>query len=201
MSSTKLIGLKGLSILAIACLSAGCTHKGIKPLKSFHKDSGLTSVNWAYMNSNYRQSVIIVKPDGMAYILSEPAPDTAVKASVDVGAKLSYEGVTAETQVKYATEVTQLAKRTVAVSVLRDALYKLSELRAAGGTIKPEEIALFQTILSTAENIALAETIQSKADLVKQLDKTGSSLSSDERATILDGTTKTSTPIVPSISQ
>jgi hypothetical protein len=170
---------KTLPILLIAILTAlvsGCkTTKGIKSLGTFKPDENgkrPTSVHWAYMDSNVRQSVIVVTEDGKAYIISEPSPDTAVQASLDLAGELKYlEEVDANLKLKYATEVAQLGKRTVATTVLRDALYKLSELRAAGNTITAEEKELFTTILATAERIALAELTEQQADLIREINE------------------------------
>lgn len=184
---TNKIQLLITPLLISSLALVGCkTTKGIKSLGTFKPDAAgnrPTSVHWAYMDSNIRQSVIVVNKNGEAYIVSEPSPDTAVKATMDLASQLKYEdSVDAELKLKYATEVAQLGKRTVATTVLRDALYKMSELRAAGNELKEHEIGLFETILATAERIAIAELTEKQSELIREINMAYEAIPDHERA-------------------
>ncbi len=144
----------------------GCGSKrvGIKPMPGF-EDQTRPSVYWAYFDSNYRASVVYHDPEKkIVRVLSEVPPDTALSVIHELSSKINYKEIEAEQTYHLTESVSELGKRTVAVNVLRDALYRLAEL-SSSKQINQNEKELFLEILKAATTIAIAEQERSKAQL------------------------------------
>lgn len=95
-------------------------------------------------------------------VISEPAPDVALQSVSEVLAKVTYEGVSAELKAKIAEEIIQLGGRTQAVLVLREALFRLSEVVLNKGMPDADVKAIFDGALKASEEIAKAEVEKQK---------------------------------------
>lgn len=92
------------------------------------KQDGEGTFLWSYYNANRRGSVMYVK-DGKIRVLAENAPDAAIQSITDISAKVKgIESVDVEAAFNTQRTIAQLGKRTAAVNMLRDALYRLNEL-------------------------------------------------------------------------
>ena len=106
------------------------------------------------------------------YTLSEPPPDAILERATKIANEVAVKNptsseVTAKQQVELANKVIELGERTVAVNILRDALFRLSEMninnrnQALGNDYK----VLFDSILSVTKQIALADLKKQEAKL------------------------------------
>lgn len=112
------------------------------------------------------------KKDGESpsyYLVTEPPPDVALGVIADITAKVKTDSMDAEASAKFSEQVIELGKRTQAVMVLREGLFRLQEGYANGVITKDVYMVGFGQILSAAESIALAE-IKDPAVASKQAD-------------------------------
>ena len=104
-------------------------------------------------------------------VISEVPPDAIVSSTIELLAKISSqqgaETISAEGQVKIAEAVSQLGKRTAAVNILRDALYRLQEMRG-NQAITENDAKLFKIVLDSAVQIAKAELVENETRLVSE---------------------------------
>ncbi|WP_123906657.1 hypothetical protein [Chryseobacterium sp. MYb7] len=99
--------------------------------KSNAKDSSVGNNNgtflWSYYDPTRRGSVMYVK-DGKIRVLAENSPDAAIQSITAITGKANVKGqVDAEFALNTQRTIAQLGKRTAAVNMLRDALYRLNE--------------------------------------------------------------------------
>lgn len=155
----------GMIILLSSCSS---TSK-LSEIKD--KDGKVTAHHVSY-DASRRGSIIFKGKDNNTIMLSEPPPDIATKLATDLGAKVNVTNqVDASLYMSTAKEIASLGKRTASVNMLRDALYKLSEMRMAGN-IDIDTKDLFCEILGAIKEMhALemeAEKTAQKAEETKQ---------------------------------
>ena len=154
--------------ICIILSTTGC-HKPIGtlyPVNLNNKGSGLL----ANYNATQRGTTIIY--NGTTYsVLSEVQPDAIVSNVTEILGKLNYSNgvnrISAESQVKIAESVTELGRRTAAVNILRDSLYRLSEMRL-NGDIKDIDAELFKSILDAVTTIVKAEALESQSKVTKE---------------------------------
>jgi hypothetical protein len=93
-------------------------------------------------------------------VLSEPSPDAATAATLKIAAKAADKG---EISADFSKEIVVLGQRTQAVMLLREAMYRLSEMsqNTAMEPAKAEE--LYTKVLDSVKAIALAEISASDA--------------------------------------
>ena len=104
------------------------------------------------------------------FTLSEPPPDAimekATKLANIVGIKNNTTNTDINTsqQIELANNVIQLGERTVAVNILRDALFRLSEMNVNNRNTKLEDSykTLFDSIISCSKQVALADILKLK---------------------------------------
>ncbi len=141
-----------------------CSHKmtrssGLKVSKLEKSNSYLVP-----LDASVKQNLIYTDDNGKIKMLSEVSPDAIVtnvtSITSNIVAKLAKgESFTAEQITSIAQNVTEFGKRTVAVNVLRDALFRLEEynLNNNGNEMDTSTFILFTKILDVAQNIASAE--------------------------------------------
>jgi len=85
---------------------------------------------WAHYDATQRGSMLYVGSDKKVRVLAENPPDAAIQSIVKIGAELKgIEGIgDAELALETQKSIAELGKRTAAVNMLRDALYRLNEL-------------------------------------------------------------------------
>ncbi|WP_420399638.1 hypothetical protein [Flagellimonas sp.] len=131
-----------LLILALAVLSscAGLKSSFDHSYSSARKKAGIVRVpqyksgqgtlTWAHYDATKRGSMIYVDGNGNVRILAENPPDAAIQSITEISAKVgSVEGVeNIEAALKTQRSIAELGKRTAAVNMMRDALYRLNEM-------------------------------------------------------------------------
>ncbi len=122
------------SAFLIAFLSACGSQKEAsmtrQPLYTIDKNGDKQgSLFWAQYTASRRGSMIFVDPNNNVRILSENPPDVAVASITELSAKLkASDEIDAEAVLRTQRSIAELGKRTAAVNMLRDALYRLNEI-------------------------------------------------------------------------
>jgi hypothetical protein len=108
------------------------------------------------------------------FTLSEPSPDVILERTTDITNKLGIGNATSDTvstsqKIKLANKAIELGERTVAVNILRDALFRLNEMNInnRNAPIEVTYKTLFDSILNASKQIALAEVIKQKKELIE----------------------------------
>ncbi len=124
------------------------------------------SQNEIYMVSNdaLRRGSYFIKHNNKIRFISEPPPDAVIAVTREFANKIDYNKLNNDLKVKITESLSTLGERTVAVNILRDALYKLTEisLNNDGQTIDNQTYQLFDRILCVAENISNADIKRSE---------------------------------------
>lgn len=144
-----------ITISVVIMILASCNQsKGIYS-KTAHGKAGISKITqytkggtflWAHYDASKRSSVMYLSENGELRVLAENSPDVAYQTILDIGAKVKVtDEVDAETALKTQRSVAQLGKRTAAVNMLRDALYRINEIYYASQDYKKRLIdsALF----------------------------------------------------------
>lgn len=104
------------------------------------------------------------------YTLSEPPPDVIFEKTLNILNKVKVsEKVNAEQKLDLATKAIQLGERTVAVNILRDALFRLSEMNINNRNLplEPSYKTLFDSILAASKSVALSQLLQAQVEKVQ----------------------------------
>lgn len=119
----------------------GSGKAGIIRIPQFeNKNDKMGTFLWSHYDATQRGSVMYVK-DGKIRVLAENSPDAAFQSMAEIAAKADVDGkVNAELAVKTQRTIAELGKRTAAVNMLRDALYRLNEMYYATAEEKKETI-------------------------------------------------------------
>jgi hypothetical protein len=161
--------MKNLLFLIIAVLVTSCNVKNLIS-ENGYKAKGIT------LKGDKR--ITFIKYDATlkkSYTLSEPPPDAILEKATNLANSLSLKNETSKTdlsteqKVELANKVISLGERTVAVNILRDALFRLSEMNLNNNNEKLEEgyKSLFDSILSASKEIALADKAKAEAQKVE----------------------------------
>ncbi|MEQ3656266.1 MAG: hypothetical protein ABNH00_10420 [Dokdonia sp.] len=109
-----------------------------------------------------RGSLLFVNKD-KATMLSEVQPDAVITSVMKFTNSLKLKDkIEADQLVEITEAVTSLGERTEAVNILRDALYRLAEMKNSGDLDQITE-TLFCKIIESAETIALTDKLKNEA--------------------------------------
>lgn len=147
-----------LSILLILLILSACS-----PTRRIHDPvSKVTVIDYS---ASRRGAYILNGPNNRAVIVSEPAPDIAksITASLGLSAKTISDIAEPELKAKYASKVIDLANRSQTLQVLREALFRLSEMGASSNLSGDQRVVLYKKVLDTAKIIAATEFANSDA--------------------------------------
>ncbi|NHM05730.1 hypothetical protein G4D82_00720 [Flavobacterium sp. CYK-4] len=156
-------------ILASSVLSlSSCSHRMLMKqlVKTENLEAQVANVDGSKRNAYF----VYDKVNNRFTTLSEPPPDAIIQQATDLVNKLKLDPkVDTEQSVKLTESVIQLGQRTVAVNVLRDALFRLNEMNVNHNNVPIDSIssALFRRILKVAETIALADKTKAEAQQVQ----------------------------------
>jgi len=154
--------LCSLFVVLCAIAFSGCAHQiKVESLNDGEPNSKEAVAYLASFDATRRASVIKIDKDGKMTIVSEVPPDAVISSVLELSAKVSGK-LDAQGAAKFAESVTVLGRRTAAVNILRDALYRLGEMKS-NGTLDTESGKLFEQVLQAAIKIAEAEENDSKA--------------------------------------
>jgi hypothetical protein len=157
--------MKRIGFLTFLCVvmigSFGCaTFSG--PAREHLLEDGKTY--WFDYDASRRGAFLIPGNDKEDVVIcAEPSPDVAMEFANKFLAKLSYQGVTAETQDEINTKVLQLAQRTQTIMYLRESLYRLCELSVNNRLSVDQIMELYEKVIAAAEELAKAEVNQAAA--------------------------------------
>ena len=121
-------------IIVCSCGSINKSRKvaGISEQEIKLSDSGKVnpSLFWAHYDATQRGSMLYIGSDKKVRILAENPPDAAIQSIVKIGAELKGVDGIGDAELAFETQksIAELGKRTAAVNMLRDALYRLNEL-------------------------------------------------------------------------
>lgn len=112
-----------------------------------------------------RGAYIIRNNEGKYTIVSEPSPDAAkeITTSLGLSADTINEIAGLKVQGEYANKVIDLAKRSQTIQVLREALFRLSEMSANSNLGNEEKVKVFNKVLDTIVLMAVTEFSNSDA--------------------------------------
>jgi len=111
------------------------------------KDSLQPTLFWAQYDATRRGSMLYIDKNQRVRMLSENPPDAAIQSITEITAKVSgLKGDVGEAEAAFKAQksIAELGKRTAAVNMLRDALYRLNELYYATADEKKEMIQLLK---------------------------------------------------------
>lgn len=170
------IVLLALTGLACGCDAWGSPAKYVKPLRLDANDDRPVALQ---SNVN-RRFVYVVKANGndtngrKYYVYAEPPPDTALTSTTDIAASLKLpETAEVAGQLKLATAIVDLTKRTQTIVLLRDTLFRLAEARANGFITEQTYQERMKELTDAAFDIASGQ-----ADAIAETGRSVSELSS-----------------------
>ena len=113
-----------------------------------------------------RGAYILPGTDGGRFVLvSEPAPDVAseITASLGLNADTIGDLTNVELKAEYAGKIIDLASRSQTLQVLRESLFRLSEMGASSDINSQQRVDLYLKVLDTVRLIAMTEFADSDA--------------------------------------
>jgi hypothetical protein len=142
-----------------------------------------------------RRAGFYIQREGHPMVLSEPAPDAAYSKLIGLAAEAKGDGGGASMKLDYSQNVVELTQRHVTVMMLREALFRLSELYVNGafsGTGAKAMSARFDKSMDAVVELAQALRIQSEANQHRAraafIEQVNSSTLSDQRkAQMIEG--------------
>ena len=113
--------------------------------------------------------------ENRTYTLSEPPPDVVLEKATQIASDIGVKNASTQTdlstsqKVDLASKAIELGERTVAVNILRDALFRLSEMNVnnRNNQLHDDYKNLFDTILNVAKEIALADKEKQEAKKIE----------------------------------
>lgn len=137
---------RSIPIMLIAIMLSGCSGTN-----KFHDPkSGFTVIDYG---AHRRGAYLLKTEEGKNIIVSEPSPDvaneitTSLGLSADTFAKLEK----AELKADYANKVVDLANRGQALQVLRECLFRLSEMGVSSDISAEQRVTLYKMVLDTVK--------------------------------------------------
>jgi hypothetical protein len=145
---------KQITAILILGLMSGCSTT--RMIKVPTDTNALTVIDY---DATRRGTYILKTIDGKTIIVSEPSPDVAKEITASLGLSAGTIGSIADPNLKvaYATKVIDLASRSQTLQVLRESLFRLSEMGASSDLTVDERIQLFNKVLDTIEVISVNE--------------------------------------------
>jgi hypothetical protein len=145
---------KQVIAILLAGLMSGCstTQKIEVPTNK----NAMTVIDY---DATRRGTYLLKTKEGKIVIVSEPSPDVAIQITTSLGLSAKTIGSIAEPNLKaeYASKVVDLASRSQTLQVLRESLFRLSEMGASSDLTVDERVRLFQSVLKTIEVISVQE--------------------------------------------
>ena len=140
---------------------------------------------WAQYDATRRGSMLYIDKNQRVRTLSENPPDAAIQSITDITAKIKgLKGDVGEAEAAFKAQksIAEMGKRTAAVNMLRDALYRLNELYYATADEKKDILELLKdydvnkinalnNLPTTTSSTTLLKTNVSDSDLNKLFEK------------------------------
>ncbi len=131
-------------------------------------DAGATVIDYG---ADRRGAYLLKAGEGKYIVISEPSPDVAQEITSSLGLSAQTIGDLAKPELKaaYANQVLDLASRSQTLQVLRESLFRLSEMGASSDISTEQRVQLYVAVLDTVRLIAATEFANSRApEEVKQ---------------------------------
>lgn len=180
-----------------ASVVLGQRKASIEQLQLFkNKDTSIIepTLFWAQYDATRRGSMLYVDKNQRIRMLSENPPDAAMETIMGITAKVKgLQGDIGEAEAAFNAQksIADLAKRTAAVNMLRDALYRLNELYYATADEKKDIIQMLQDFKSKNINI----TTNGKAIDINSLSIFQQSMSGEDIKCLFDQVIKSTKEI------
>ncbi|MGG8495805.1 hypothetical protein ACQY1Q_05275 [Tenacibaculum sp. TC6] len=165
---TKCIKIKQLLALFIATIFTSCgvfkssfpTNKangsaGIIKVPTYLDKNGKTQETfmWSHYDATKRGSLMYLDKKGNIRVLAENPPDAAIQSITNITAKTKInDKVDAELALSASKSIAELGKRTAAVNMLRDALYRLNEMYYATKEARDENREIIKKAIENKNN-------------------------------------------------
>ena len=118
---------------------------GIKKLSQF-TDSTKGTFMWSHFDITKRSSIVYISPEGRVRVLSENPPDAALQTISEISSKVKItDKVNVEAALKTQKSIAEMGKRTAAVNMLRDALYRINEMYYSSEQTTKEMMEILDT--------------------------------------------------------
>lgn len=144
--------------LALASLLTCGGLAACQSTKSYALRSGMDVVAYdASRRAAYIREVDLDKP--RLFVIAEPSPDVATEYTALIDASVSgLEGLeAAKLKAEFNSKVIDLARRSQTLQILRESLYRLSELTANGVIKEDDAKQIYLEVLQSVQVIALTE--------------------------------------------
>lgn len=172
----------GLLVLALAMLVVSCSTKR-KANSILLKPTGNSEKQYQFDYDAARRGVFLSTKEGNLNVLSEVPPDVALAKTSELQmkllGKLKDTDISAEMASKMSENITELGRRTIAVNILRDALFRLNAMTFEGRALDANQVVLFKEIVQAATDIAKQEAevqkekTEGEKQKLKQIQKEG----------------------------
>jgi len=141
-----------IPVVIFALLLTGCSSVR-------HQLNNDISANVIAYKPDVRGAYIMKRADNSYVILSEPSPDVAKEFSANISAAAGIVGAIQDPALKteFGNRVIDLARRSQTLQVLRESLFRLSEMIANGTITGKDARELYDRALRAVEMIALVE--------------------------------------------
>jgi hypothetical protein len=150
--------VKGFTVVVLLALVFGCsaTRKIEVP------NANVTVIDYG---ATRRGAYLFCSAEGGSVLVSEPSPDIAKDIASSLGLSADTIGDLAKPELKaeYAAKVVDLASRSQTLQVLRESLFRLSEMGAGYELSVEQRVWLFSKVLDTVRLIAATEFANSEA--------------------------------------
>ncbi len=142
-------------------LLAGCSTIPSAPAVLLKADEGTSSVKIVDFPAERRGGWIVPQKDGVVRICSEPPTDVGINVTqlISLAAELKKGDVGANGSLDNSliSSIVELKGRTPAVLALRDVMYRMCEARATGNSLNPDELKVFDRIVTVIADFAKAD--------------------------------------------
>lgn len=154
--------------IAVCLLILLCSCSTTKKIQVSQAENEMTVIDYS---ATRRGAYILKAMDGRSIIVSEPAPDVAkeITTSLGLSAETISQIASPELKAAYASKVIDLASRSQTLQVLRESMFRLSEMGASSDLTVNQRVALFTKVLDTVKVIAATEL--SNSDAPKEVKK------------------------------
>jgi hypothetical protein len=146
-----------LLIFTITVFTLSSCYKHTSKITRIDKDEDSTGIYLVDYDAIRRGTIIIKDSGGNVRFVAEPPPDAAVQVANSFKNGLSAKGVSDSMSNQYNETINKLYERSTSVTVLRDALYRISEIKANIGkeNIDSTTVQLFKEVLAVVKEIEI----------------------------------------------
>jgi hypothetical protein len=132
---------------------------------------------WSHYDATKRGSMMYIDKDGKVRILAENPPDAAIQSITSITSSANVDGkVDAKLAFETSKSIAELGKRTAAVNMLRDALYRLNEIYYASKDERDETKKILEKAIDKEEKEIIAYYTNDDSSLHNEKDLSNSDI-------------------------